>query len=80
MKKKFKVVLKFQQPLFSTGEPMVLAYNEGRNIMAQMSLTEEEVNFIFPNDEEKTYWLVEGEVVRGNFEITDFIEQTEEDW
>lgn len=59
---------------------MVLAYNEGRNIMAQMSLTEEEADFIFPNDEPKTYWLVKGEVAGDNFEITNFIKQTEEDW
>lgn len=53
------IICKFQRPLFSSAGNYdeVLAYNENRDFTMIIPMDEEAMEEIFPEGEEKTYWV-----------------------
>lgn len=53
------IICKFQRPLFSSADNYdeVLVYNEDRDFTMIVPMDEEAMEEIFPDEEEKTYWL-----------------------
>ena len=53
------VVCKFQRPLLASDNDMnrILVYDESRSIEFTHVMSDEEIKFLFPNDDYKTYWV-----------------------
>ena len=74
----FRGIVKVQRPIASTnGTNELLIYSEDRSVELFYEADEEEIEYLFPDEEYKTYWLAEGK----NGGLLNFIEQVEdEDW
>lgn len=59
MPKKIKrdFIVKFQRPIVTTGSYQdIMLYNEDRSLDTIMELGNDEIEYLFPNKEFKTYW------------------------
>lgn len=74
----FRGIVKVQRPIASTnGINELLIYNEDRSVELFYEADEEEIEYLFPDEEYKTYWLAEGK----SGGLLNFIKQVEdEDW
>ena len=53
------VVCKFQRPLLASDEDMnrILVYDKSRSIEFTRDMSDEDIKFLFPDNEYKTYWV-----------------------
>lgn len=73
-----KDILKFQRPIFSTGEENeILVYNKDRSIDTMFMMNEDDIAQVFPNDEFKTYWECE---IKNKVNIEMLEQVSEQDW
>lgn len=59
MPKKIKrdFIVKFQRPIVTNGSYQdIMLYNEDRSLDTIMELANDEIEYLFPNKEFKTYW------------------------
>lgn len=75
---KERLICKFQRPLLSTdGDNCILVYDEQCDVMEYLPVSEEDMEFLFPDEALKTYWLCEKED-EGDRGVIYPIEQVEE--